>query len=196
MNTRCNRFTLVELLVVIAIIAVLAGLLLPALAGAQQQAKRSRALTEMKMLQTSIGMYESDYGVLPISRSPIPTTPVPPTDPGDSEALDNDDYDRLIAYLQGANPRSKRYLDITPGQAPLGGPGYLNDPWSTTASNWRRYRVALDLNYDGQINRNTSTGPVSVVYGRVAVWAVGRNRSDNLGASDPNPNDDVNTWKQ
>jgi prepilin-type N-terminal cleavage/methylation domain-containing protein len=184
-----KRFTLVELLVVIAIIAVLAGLLLPALAGAQNQAKRTRAQTEMKGLQTAITMYESDYGVLPVSQTPPPTT--------ECEALDDAQYTALINYLQGGNPRNKRYLEIV--QGPLGGPGVMNDPWSTTASNKQRYRVALDLNYDGQINANTSSppnpprGPDVIVYGRVAVWSVGKNRVDNLGAAS---SDDVATWRQ
>jgi prepilin-type N-terminal cleavage/methylation domain-containing protein len=184
-----RRFTLVELLVVIAIIAILAGLLLPALVGAQQHAKRTRAQAEMKGLQTAIAMYESDYGLLPGCKPSMPNNTT------DSEALTQAEYDGMIAALQGANARAKRYLDIIQGQPPLGGPGVMNDPWSSSVSSLARYRVALDLNYDGQINPKppAADGPAVVVYGRVAVWSVGRDRTDDSGA---NGSDDVSSWKQ
>lgn len=64
-RSRFRAFTLIELLVVILILAILAALIVPRVIGRTEDAKRAKAATDIKSLETALSSFRLDVGRYP-----------------------------------------------------------------------------------------------------------------------------------
>jgi prepilin-type N-terminal cleavage/methylation domain-containing protein len=205
-----KKFTLIELLVVIGIIAILAGLLLPAVNKIKTMARKTQAKAQIKALEIAIKTYESTYGVLPwgggadIEWQDLKTTTEAT---GESSGNDDDEYDTLLQILtqvniSGAecdadnmktagNSRQIKFLD-TPKNFET--KSYV-DPWGN------RFVIALDLDYDNDVTVGTappaSPSPTTTTQNKnIAIYSFGPDKTDDNGVTTGSGNDDIVSWQE
>jgi len=151
-ETRRRAFTLIELLVVIAIIAILIGLLLPAVQKVREAGYRAKCANNMKQLGLAALNYESAYGFFPpgcnipaaewmvgSNTSPPASNPVgPPITTGQSYSV----FEAILPYVEQGNLYNA--LSVAQGKGGttyvgFNGPSYISSAYISPAGTPNTY---------------------------------------------------------
>jgi prepilin-type N-terminal cleavage/methylation domain-containing protein/prepilin-type processing-associated H-X9-DG protein len=149
-------FTLIELLVVIAIIAVLIGLLLPAVQKVREAANRMQCQNNLKQWTLGLHNYHDTHGSLPPAAKSNPRTPWPPLvwPYVEMQNLANR-YDYQVGFWEPPNTIPYTLDGVVCRSSPIyycpsdrGGPAYqMGDRWwrarGNYAVNWGPVRQPL-----------------------------------------------------
>ena len=213
-------FTLVELLTVIAIIAILMGLLFPAIGIIKEQARKVQAKSDVTNIVAAVKQYYTEYGKYPAVQDPPPTggaddlvgdAVITPTG-GNNNSL----FNTLRSIPEGLNLNYKfnpRRIVFFEGKStadavnPRGGfadktqdptiKGNFYDPWG------KQYNVVLDSDYSNTIGIGTQyTDFAAPNEPRVGCGAFSLGKDNKLGNNGDNTykkgttaSDDVISWQ-
>ena len=209
---RPYAFTLVELLTVIAIIAILMGLLFPAINSVKDQARKAEAKTACLNIVSALKAYNTEYG-----KYPYPSSGTPPTTAADVIVGDNTvggaaaGNENLFNILRSKNAGTNASFVLNPRRIPFfegkdsasptnpkGGfstTGGFFDPWGA------QYCVAIDLDYDNQLNTLPYTDfKTTTTYPQTGVGAYSIGKDGKLGVNGKfkdgsTASDDIISWQ-
>jgi len=112
-RVRCRgrrAFTLIELLVVIAIIAVLIGLLLPAVQKVREAAANTQCRNNLKQIGLALHNYHNDNSCFPAYGFDFPTSPNP-ANPYGAQTMGHSLLGLILPYIEQGNITSVSRLD-------------------------------------------------------------------------------------
>ena len=178
---QAKSFTLLELLVVIAVIALLVGLLFPAIESVILKAEYSQSNARAQKLVTACSSWQAEYGNWPANNSGTITVD-----------------QNMVKLLTGAtsagsynpNPRGLKFLEV--GLKETNSSGAYADAWLNP------FYILFDQQNCGTLTSPTQTG--EIITNKIAVCSAGPDHLIKLGSAGGQDNDGTNqdnitTWQ-
>jgi len=115
MRTKNRRhqhgFTLIEIMVVVVILGILAAIIIPKISDRPEQARRTKAITDIKSIETALSLYQMDNGFYPSTEQGLEALVEKPTTGRIPVNYNEGGYLKKVPLDPWKNP----YIYISPG---------------------------------------------------------------------------------
>lgn len=107
-----DGFTLVEIMVVVVILALLAGIVIPKIVGRPEEARRTKALVQMKEIEAALNLFKIDNGFYPSTEQGLAGLTAKPATGEQPKHWKEGGYLKKVPK----DPWENDYIYLSPGQ--------------------------------------------------------------------------------